>query len=303
VSRFLLTTLALLAACGTPTAGTPSAPTPTGTLLFSAPNGDERGAYLINAATGAVTKIATRLEPIDVLLSGGYGGSANFVYGTVNSRPRRIARINLANAAVDTILTMRSDGSLGAYDLSRDGRTMAIQTGEAEGVRLWTVDLASGTWTQRVDAVSRLDSIPLTGLRWTPDGAYLYALTEEFPPGQSRLIRLRVSDDHFEILTPATPISAISPWLNISDDGRRLAVGSPDGRLVFRDLLGNELSNLPTAGPLIGRPVFSPDGQFVVLMAYSSPGESRIEVIRLVDGVRFPLPIQANYELWVVDWF
>lgn len=303
MSRRLLTTLALVAACGTPTAGTPSAPTPKGTLLFSAPNYEYTGAYLVDAATGAITKIATGLDPIRVTQSGGYSAVGKSVYGTVTSRPRRIARINLATSAVDTILTMRSNGLLGAYDLSRDGRTMAIQTGEAEGVRLWTVDLASGTWTQRVDAVNRLDSIPLTGLRWTPDGAYLYAFTEEFPPGQTRLIRMRLADNRFEVLTAPQSISPLSPWLNISDDGRRLVVGSPDGRVVFRDLLGNLVGELPTPGLVVGQPVLSPDGQFVVLMSYDAAYRPTVQMVRVADGARFPLPIQANYELWTVDWF
>jgi Tol biopolymer transport system component len=190
---------------------------------------------------------------------------------------------------------------LGSYDLSPDGRKLAIQTGGIGGIRLWQVDLVSGNWERWIDAASGLDAVPLTGLKWTPDAKYVYALTEVYPAGTSELVRLSATTDESEILSASTDISIV-PWLDIASDGARLAHGQGDARLVFRDPSGKIIESLPTAGPTIGRPVLSPDGRFVAFMTLGSEARS-IEIMRLSDGSRWPLQIQEDFELWPVDWF
>src|SRR5690606_15426408 len=156
--------------------------------------------------------------------------------------------------------------SLGAYHLSPDGRIMAVQTATLV-VQLWTVDLESGIWTQRIDAAAALDTIPLTGIRWSPDGQQLFAVTEVYPH-PSTLMRIDLADDHFEVISPAAPIN-ISPWLDVSPDGRVIAHGESSGSLTLRDTNGMVLTEYPETLGFIGRPIFSADGKFLAYQEHS----------------------------------
>ncbi len=293
--------LSVLTACTSPTGDTPPPDAPTGTLLMTAPNGDERGVYLVDVSSGTVTQIATQGSPLRVTWAGGYQTLDNSVVGNAGASNQFITKLFLTSGAVDTLLELPDSMWLGSYDLSPDGRKLAIQTGGTGGLRLWQVDLVSGSWERWIDAASGLDAVPLTGLKWTPDAKYVYALTEVYPAGTSELIRLSATTDESEILSASTDISIV-PWLDIASDGTRLAHGQGDARLVFRDPSGKIIESLPTAGPTIGRPVLSPDGRFVAFMTLGSEARS-IEIMRLSDGSRWPLHIQEDFELWPVDWF
>ena len=298
----ILAAALLSAACsGTPTDGGEPPPMPTGTILVATPNGAESGTYLVDIATGNLTKLATRRDPLTVALSGGYSAAGHFVYGTNATTPRRIMRLPLAGGAADTLLAIPVNHSLGTYRLSPDGRTMAVQTATLE-VQLWTVDLETGTWTQRIDRVASLDTVPLTSLRWSPDGRSLLAVTENYPH-PSALVRMNLQDDRFDIISPTTPIN-ISPWIDISPDGDVIAHGEAGGNLVFRDRNGAELGDYPNTTGLIGRPIFSPDGKFVAYEEFGSPPDfqTTIMLMRLADGERWPLQVDAEFEVWLSDW-
>ncbi len=302
--------LLVLTACSSPTDGTPTLLAPTGTLLVDTPNGAQAGSYLVDVTTGALTQIASRGVPLRTTFVGGYSPVDHSVVGNAapsSDRMNRIGRLNLATMVFDTLLEWAPEIWRGGYDLSPDARTLVLQTGGAGGVRLWTVDLARDTWTQRIDTVQRLDTVPLTGLRWTPDGRQVYALTEVYSLTVTELIRFTVATDHFEVLTSRTRYDFI-PGLDGSPDGLRLVHTDGEGRLVLRDLRGNPLPGLPSAGPLppVNGPAFSPDGNFVAFTSHGGPGlKTTIEILRLSDGTRWPIHLQTDFEfgIWLVDWF
>lgn len=304
----MILSLCLLGACASPTQGTLPPSGPAGTLLVTALGGADQGSYLVELADGTVTRIIDGLSPLYFPGIGGYSAVDNSVFGAAYPDPdrrNRIGRLNLATMVFDTLLEWAPELWKGSLDLSSDGRTIVLQTGGAGGVRLWTVDLASGTWTQRIDTVQRLDTVPLTSLKWTPDARHVYALTEVYPLTVTELIRFTLATNEFEVLTPRTRYGIV-PGVDVSPDGLRLVHSDGEGRLVFRDLLGNPLPDLPSAGPRpkTTQPVFSSDGRFVAFTVYDGANPS-IEIIRLSDGMRWPLELQKEFEfgIAVVDWF
>lgn len=306
----LLCSLLAVVACGSPTDGTPPPHAPTGTLLVHTPNGAQRGTYLVDVTNGATTQIVEGLRPLSFPGTGGFTAVDHSVFGLAAPSAdgmTRIGRLNLTTKVFDTLMEIPQGMWLGGHDLSPDAQALVLQTGGGGGVRLWTVDLASGTWTQRIDPLQRLDTVPLTSLKWTPNGRHVYALTEVYPHAVTELIRFTVATDEFEVLTPRTGYGIV-PGLDVSPDGLRIVHTDGEGRLVFRDLLGNPLPGLPSAGPQpkVNQPIFSPDGNFVAFTTHVGPGvRTTIEILRLSDGTRWPLQLQADFEFGIatVDWF
>lgn len=66
--------------------------------------------------------------------------------------------------------------------------------------------------------------------------------------------------------------------------------------------VGNAIENLPAAGPTIGRRVVSPNGNFETFMTFW-PDKTFIGIMRLTDGARWPLQVQADFAVRLVDWF
>lgn len=295
----------VLACTGSPTTGGEPEPTPTGTILVGTPNGSEAGTYLVDVETGAVTQIAAGGDPLSVAFSGGYSKLSGFVYGLrTQPEPRHIMRVSLAQR--DTaILLEQSDQELlvGTFDLNSGETSLAIQTlhwptGKA---RLSSVNLDIGAWTPIVDADSRIDALPLTSIKWSPDGTTLYAVTELFPD-RSELVRIDLATQLFRVISPMTPISAPLS-VDVSPDGGVLAHADGAGRTTFRDTDGNPLQGYPELPLRTLRPTFSPDGKFMAYqMLLDGIGEGPIILMRLSDGKRWPLKINATFTVWLSDW-
>lgn len=296
--------LATTACTGVPTGGNDPEPTPTGTILAGSPNEPEDGSYLINVETGSVKRIATGQNPFTVAFQGGYSEPERFVYGIrADSATNRVVAVSLVSG--DTLLLAAmpdEDHLLGAIRLSPDGQTLAAQIWQwrIDKIELVLIDLATGTWTRLVDQVTGIDALPLASLAWSPDGRHLYVLTEVFPD-RSELVQVSLGSGLFEIISPTTPING-PLWLDISPDGQTIAHGHGDGEIVFRNADGGELIGLPELMPRVGRPVWSPDGEFIAYQELGSGGERAIVLMRLSDGKRWPLEIEGDLNLWLSDW-
>lgn len=298
----MLTAAAAIVGCSnSPTSGGDHGPVPTGTILVGTPNGVERGAYLVDLATGGLEQIVSGISPFSIAFQGGYSAARNSVYGLSVADTQRIVELNLASRAVDTVLMVPDRAWTGAYDISADGRTLAIQTATLV-VRLWTVDIGSGVWTQLVDHVGRIDTIPLASIRWSPDGKHLFVITEVFPD-RSELVRVDLDTERFAVISPVTPITNATPSLDVSADAQLISHGDGDGNVIFRDADGVMVSGLPNIPGRVSRPRFSPDSRF---LAYQEvlPLDHVIKIfmVRLSDGKRWELKMDADFEVWLVDW-
>ncbi len=50
------------------------------------------------------------------------------------------------------------------------------------------------------------------------------------------------------------------------------------------------------------RPTFSPDGRFLAYQELGPEGEAGIVLMRLSDGKRWPLKMNADFVVWLSDW-
>lgn len=301
--RWLGLVLAMTVACsGAPTGGGDPPPSPTGTILVATPNGTESGTYLVDVGSGSLRKLASYRDPLTVALQGGYSIPGQFVYGTNGTTPRRIMRLPLDGGPADTLLAIPAGHSIGAYHLSPDGRTMAVQTEAAAGIQLWTVDLLTVTWTQHADQVGGIDAIPLADIRWSSDERFLVALTELFPD-RSELVRIDLATNRFDIISPSTPITIV-PSLDVSPDGQVIAHGDGAATITFRNPDGTLAAGFPDIPGRAARPTFSPDGKFLAYQQHAPAPNFGITIMimRLSDGARWPLEIDADFEVWLSDW-
>lgn len=300
---WLALAIATAACSGTPTGGGEPQPTPVGTILAGSPNSPENGTYLIDIATGTATRVATGQDPLSVAFQGGYSAADRIVYGVSTlPPPDRIMAISMESGDTSVVIEMSdADSFIGAFHLSPDGRSLAIQTQywPTGKVRLSTVDLATRTWTPIVDAVGGLDTIPLASIRWSPDGRTVYAVTDLFPD-RSELIKIDLATQHFTIISPTTKVNGS---LDVSPDGQLIAHADGDGRITLRNPEGHPVSGLPEIASRAIRPAFSPDGKFLSYQALASDGPRETILMRLSDGKRWPLKIEGDLNLWLSDWF
>lgn len=304
-ASLLTAVTAILVACqGTPTGSGTAELLPEGRILAASPNNPENGSYLIDVETGAVTRIASLQNPFTVAFQGGYSAASNLIYGVrVDSTTDLVTGVSLTSGDTLLLAVMPDNGHLlGTVRLSPDGRTLAVQIWQwrIDKIELVTIDLATGTWTRIVDQATGIDAIPLTSLRWAPDGRFLYTLTEVFPD-RSELVRIDLATNEFEILSPTTQINW-SLWIDLSPDGKTVAHGDGSGRILFRNTDGEELDGYPEVLPPVMRPTWSPDGKFLAYQELGPEGEGAIILMRLSDGKRWPLQIEGDLNLWLADW-
>ncbi len=299
--------LCLVVACsGSPTSAGDDGPVPTGIILAATPNGQEAGTYLIDIATGDLTQISDHGNPLSVAVEGRYSGASRFIYGRRTApEPRDLMQLSLMRKDTAVLLAWPTPDLLaGAYDLSADERLLAIQTLNWPSARsqLSIVDLALGTWTPIIDNANRIDTIPLTSIRWSPDGTRLYAVTDLWPD-RSELVRIDLSTQQFRTLSPVVKID-YEASVDVSLDGQLLAFGDAQGRVSFRDRDGDEVTGYPAVPAGVSRPVFSPDGRFLAFQEFgpAPDGGISITLMRLSDGKRWPLKVNADFEVWLSDW-
>lgn len=300
-----LASLGALASCsGAPTGGGDPEPMPTGTILAGTPNGVQRGTYLIDIASGAVTQIAQAGEPLSVAWQGGYSAARGSVIGTrAYPLPNRVRAIELASGDTTTLFEAPSiDDLTGAYAVSPSGSRLAIQTqhwptGE---ITLSLIDLTTGSRTPIRDLVGGIDELPLRTIDWTPDESALFVTTDVYPD-RSEVVRIDLGTQEFRIVSPTTVVDGD---LDVSPDGRVVAHKDGSGRIILRGPDGVPLPQYPEIPGLVMRPTFSPDGKFLAYQELSiESGEGDIILMRLSDGKRWTLKIQADVRPWLSDWF
>jgi serine/threonine-protein kinase len=153
-----------------------------------------------------------------------------------------------------------------ASQLSPDGRRLAIQVQEPNGMDLWLLDIARQAWTRLTFAKGNGDPV------WSPDGARIAFSSNR--NGYYNLYLIAADGGGVERLTTSASWQFPSSW-------------SPDGRtLLFDDSTEWDIWEVPVDGsspprPLVAAPHtqggarFSPDGRW---LAYESAESGRAEV-------------------------
>src|SRR5690606_2622832 len=118
-------------------------------------------------------------------------------------------------------------------------------------------------------------------------------------PDPTGMFRIDLATQRFHEISPPTPIT-VEPWVAISPDGNKVA-HAVDGSISFKDTNGALLSGLPEMPDRTSRPVFSPDGKFLAYQEYVDQ-TIRIMMVRLSDGRLWELDVDADFEVWLVDW-
>jgi Tol biopolymer transport system component len=274
-------------------------------MLVSTPNHPGYGTYLVDVESGAITKIANAQNPLSVAFDGGYSEGGQLVYGTSAMwLPQRINAISLVTGDTLLLATAPAPGTwLGPFRLSPDGSSLAAQLADGHGLHVVLMNIATGVMTPIVDRANAMDTLQFGSLRWTPDGRWLYGVTAVYEENRTELIRIELATDRFTVISPTTGYDW-GAWLDLSPDGRILAHGDGDGNVHFRDRNGGLLRGFPDIGPRATKPIWSPDGKFLAYQQFGPPPshELTIMIMRLSDGTRWPLEIDADFEVWLSDW-
>jgi len=165
--------------------------------------------------------------------------------------------------------SLTSSGNVAFATLSPDGRYMAYADGGFGHQSLWVQQLATSSTVRILEPVSH----PLLeGLRFTPDGNYLYYIQEDPNAATQSLYRVpALGGPPQRIVFDIGDFSAV----DVSPDGKQIVYSrgggnSPDGSHTETYLLvanadgsGERRILTLSAGEAIGIPVWSPDGQHI----------------------------------------
>ena len=156
----------------------------------------------------------------------------------------------------DVIIAQRVRG----YDISPDGRTVAVIAQDENKPRLKIVDIATGAARLVVDA----DKTFVGSVTWSVDGQALAVMRRDILPdgsfGVPRLWLMRPTGDFVGQLDPEGKPALAPVW---SPDQQRIAYISPaTGELIVRNLTTQEGQVL--GNPRGGQPAWSVDSKLVV---------------------------------------
>jgi len=229
---------------------------------------------------------------------------------------------------------LTSTGNVALATISPDGRYLAYADGDFGHQSLWVQQLATSSTVRILGPVSH----PLLeGLRFTPDGNYLYYIQEDPNPATQSLYRIpALGGAPQRIIFDIGDFSAV----DVSSDGRQIVYSrgggnSPDGGhtdtyLIVANADGSSERRILTlpAGQVIGIPVWSPDAQYIAFgFSERADTPSGVAVIsshggaeeRILRGARFLsriawLPDQSgllltmwplgadNFSLWTMSY-
>jgi serine/threonine protein kinase len=216
------------------------------------------------AAAGR-NKIGTGLSVllgIVVLLAAGYG-----IYSLLTRHPMRPFR-NF------TVTKLTEDGNAALVAISPDGKyILSLMSGANGDVSLWLRNVPTNSNTQ----VQPPANVAYNGLRFSPDGNYLYFVRSD--PGNSELKYLYRAP----LLggTPERLAEDVDSNITFSPDGRKVAFMRFDNpepgkfRLIVRSLDTGEEQALASGlnGQAFLNPAWSPDGN-TILCVVNQPGDA-----------------------------
>jgi serine/threonine protein kinase len=210
-------------------------------------------------------KIGTGLSVllgIVVLLAAGYG-----IYSLLTRHPMRPFR-NF------TVTKLTEDGNAAQVAISPDGKyLLSLMSGANGDVSLWLRNVPTNSNTQ----VQPPANVGYNGLRFSPDGNYLYFVRSD--PGNSELRYLYRAP----LLggTPERLAEDVDSNITFSPDGHKVAFmrfDNPDPgkfRLIVRSLDSGEEQVLASGlnGQAFLNPAWSPDGS-IILCVVNQPGDA-----------------------------
>ena len=178
------------------------------------------------------------------------------VYATGDAPQERLVVREDGSQPRDVIIAQRIRG----YDISPDGRTVAVIAQDENKPRLKIVDIATGAARLVVDA----DKTFVGSVTWSVDGQALAVMRRDILPdgsfGVPRLWLMRPTGDFVGQLDPEGKPALAPVW---SPDQQRIAYISPaTGELIVRNLTTQEGQVL--GNPRGGQPAWSVDSKLVV---------------------------------------
>jgi eukaryotic-like serine/threonine-protein kinase len=243
-------------------ASVPVAPAPS--PFSQMPIGERPSSSAVVAAAGRhrVRTGITVLLGLIVMLAAGYG-----VYSLVTRHPMRPFR-NF------TVTKLTEDGNAALVAISPDGKYTLSLMRDASGLAsLWLRNVPTNSNTQ----VQPPADVYYNGLRFSPDGNYLYFVRSDPGNAESKyLYRAPLLGGTAERLA-----EDVDSNISFSPDGRRIAFmryDNPDPgkyRLIVRSLDGGQETVLTGGSNAQGlySPAWSPDGKTILCMA-NQPGDA-----------------------------
>jgi len=207
--------------------------------------------HLLDLAANRLTPLGDHSQPI------AYGGAQFAPDGTLwvlsdeGSDVQRLGRINLASGKF-TPVGGQSKWEVESFDISEDGRTIALVTNEAGLSRLALLDVASG----RMRAVTSIPAGTIGGLEFAPWGALGLSLNSSKSPTDAYSL-----DPRSLKLTRWTQseTGGLDPSVNVEPE--LIEVQSFDGEKVSGFLYRPDPAKFPGRRPLIVNIHGGPEGQ------------------------------------------
>ncbi len=254
------------AASGSATVAVATGPTPSGSgssvPVAPVPSSSQSSTVVVAAKQHKLGTGFVALVGIVVLLAAGYG-----IYSLVTRHPMRAFR-NF------TVTKLTEEGNAAEVAISPDGKYILSLMRDSSGLAsLWLRNVPTNSNTQ----VQPPADVAYNGLRFSPDGNYLYFVRSD--PGNMELRYLYRAP----LLggMPERLAEDVDSNITFSPDGRKIAFMRHDNpepgkyRLIVRSLESGEESVLASGpnGQAVYNPAWSPDGMTILCVA-NQPGDA-----------------------------
>ncbi|MGA8500790.1 MAG: protein kinase [Candidatus Sulfotelmatobacter sp.] len=195
-----------------------------------------------------------------------------------------------APQAAMQITQLTTTGDADFDDISPDGRLVAYVREQHGAFTLWMLQLATGSTAQ----IAALSSPLSTGLRFSPDGSYIYFSIQALGAPKSTLYRVASLGGVPQIILDDVPSS-----VSLSPDGKRFlfvraAPAKHQSYLMMAEADGGNPRTVatkkePEAFPQYG-PAWLPDGQHAVVVAQENVARLgvHLELVDIATGTSTP---------------
>ncbi len=204
-------------------------------------------------------------------------------------RPELFQKMRLTKA------TFAGNVAEGQVSISPDGKYVVFVVNEFGRKSLWVRQVATSTDVQLIPP----QEVEYHGLTFSPDGIYVYFV----------IVETRELPVLYKIATlggaPRKLIEKADGPVTLSPDGSHLAFLRENRELIIANSDGTEVKTLSTAksGQTYDHPAWSPDGQIIVCVLYSSADDSRgLVEISVKDGSEQPFAKADWLSLPGVTW-
>jgi Tol biopolymer transport system component len=189
------------------------------------------------------------------------------------------------------ITRLTTSGDSNYTDVSPDGRLVVYAREQHGAFTLWMLQLATGSTAQ----IAALASPLTTGLRFSPDGSYIYFSTQALGTSKATLYRVASLGGAPEFVLDDVPSS-----VSMTPDGKRFlftrqAPAKHESYLMMADADGGNprvvaTRKEPQQFPWLG-PAWLPDGKHVVVWVYENVARVELhpELVDLATGTSSPL--------------